>query len=120
MACKHIDQRGGPESEQVHSSVTVRRCGRDATRLWSVRVLSVCLTAGVPDGHPFNQITEGPVAVDHPGLVEVWKALVLVLQSETRLVVRCRGSIDTVVEAVLVDGDLGVVGWIHRVNMVTA
>lgn len=44
----------------------------------------------------------------------------MVPRSEVRLVVRCRGGIDTVVEVVWMDGDLGVVGWIYRINMVTA
>lgn len=115
MSCKHIDQCGGPKSKQVHSFVAVRSCSHDATGSWSVQVLSLCLTADVAEGHiPWCLI----VVVDHPGQVELWNALVLVLQGEAGLVVGRTGS--TVVEAVWVNGDLGVVGWINRINEVTA
>lgn len=56
VSCKRIDQCGGPKSKQAHSFVAVRSCSHDTTHLWSVQVLSVCLTADVAEGQSLDEI----------------------------------------------------------------
>lgn len=60
------------------------------------------------------------VVIAHPGVVDIWKTLVLVVQGENELVVRCSRTVDTVVDSVCVSEILVIVGWVYRINVVTA
>lgn len=88
--------------------------------MWRVQVLYSSFTADVDLGQSLNHLHQSLVVVDHPGVVEIMKTLVLVLQGENELVVRSNRSVDTVVDSVCVSEILVVVGWIYGINVVTA